>query len=293
MADCTLCPRQCGVDRADGKLGFCGVPENPVVARAAPHFGEEPCISGERGSGAVFFSGCTLRCVFCQNYELSRGNRGREITVNRLRDIMIELRDQGVHNINLVTADHYVHAVRKALDGLDLGIPVVWNCSGYESVDTLKSLEGLVQVYLPDLKYLDRTIAKQYSAAEDYPEIATAAILEMVRQTGPFVLDSDGMLQKGVLIRHLILPEQGENSKRVIDWVSETFQPDEVLFSLMSQYTPMGNLERFPALRRPVSPALDAEIYEYLMQSRIENGFYQDLESATGDMIPKFDQTGV
>ena len=293
MADCTLCPRQCGVDRADGKLGFCGVPENPVVARAAPHFGEEPCISGERGSGAVFFSGCTLRCVFCQNYELSRGNRGREITVNRLRDIMIELRDQGVHNINLVTADHYVHAVRKALDGLDLGIPVVWNCSGYESVDTLKSLEGLVQVYLPDLKYLDRTIAKQCSAAEDYPEIATAAILEMVRQTGPFVLDSDGMLQKGVLIRHLILPEQGENSKRVIDWVSETFQPDEVLFSLMSQYTPMGNLERFPALRRPVSPALDAEIYEYLMQSRIENGFYQDLESATGDMIPKFDQTGV
>ena len=293
MADCTLCPRQCGVDRADGKLGFCGVPENPVVARAAPHFGEEPCISGERGSGAVFFSGCTLRCVFCQNYELSRGNRGREITVNRLRDIMIELRDQGVHNINLVTADHYVHAVRKALDGLDLGIPVVWNCSGYESVDTLKSLEGLVQVYLPDLKYLDRTIGKQCSAAEEYPESATAAILEMGRQTGPFVLDSEGMLQKGVLIRHLILPEQGENSKRVIDWVSETFQPDEVLFSLMSQYTPMGNLERFPALRRPVSPALDAEIYEYLMQSRIENGFYQDLESATGDMIPKFDQTGV
>lgn len=293
MADCTLCPRQCGVDRIGGKLGFCGVPENPVVARAAPHFGEEPCISGERGSGAVFFAGCTLRCVFCQNYELSRGNRGREITVNRLRDIMIELRDQGVHNINLVTADHYVNAVRKALDGLDLGIPVVWNCSGYESIDSLKSLEGLVQVYLPDLKYLDRTIAKQYSAAADYPEIATAAIQEMVRQTGPFVLDSDGMLQKGVLIRHLILPEQGENSKRVIDWVSKTFQPDEVLFSLMSQYTPMGNLDRFPALRRPVSPALDAELYEYLMQSRIENGFYQDLESSTGDMIPKFDQTGV
>ena len=293
MAVCTCCPRQCGVDRASGQLGFCGVPEKPVVARAAPHFGEEPCISGERGSGAVFFAGCTLRCVFCQNYELSRGKKGKEITVSRLRDIFLELRDLGVHNINLVTADHYVHAVQSALSKLDLGIPVVWNCSGYENLETLKALEGLVQIYLPDLKYLDPALARRYSAAPDYPEIATVAIREMVRQTGPFVFDSDGMLQKGVMIRHLILPEQGENSKRVIDWVSETFQPDEVLFSLMSQYTPMRNLERFPELRRPVSPALDAEIYDYLMQSRIENGFYQDLESATGDMIPKFDQTGV
>ena len=293
MAGCTHCPRQCGVDRAGGKLGFCSVPENPVVARAAPHFGEEPCISGERGSGAVFFSGCTLRCVFCQNYEISRGRLGKEITVARLRDIFLELRDQGVHNLNLVTADHYIHAVCRALEGLNLDIPVVWNCSGYESMETLRALDGLVQVYLPDLKYLDRKLSKRYSAAPDYPEIATAAIQEMVRQTGSFILDSDGMLQKGVLIRHLILPEQGENSKRVIDWVSETFQPDEVLFSLMSQYTPMGDLERFPELRSPVSPALDAEIYDYLMQSRIENGFYQDLESASGDMIPKFDQKGV
>lgn len=293
MAECTLCPRQCGVDRSSGKLGFCGVPKNPVVARAAPHFGEEPCISGERGSGAVFFTGCTLRCVFCQNYELSRGRQGKEITVDRLRDIFLELQDQGVHNINLVTADHYTSAVRKALDGLNLQIPVVWNCSGYESIETLRTLEGLVQIYLPDLKYLDHTLSKRYSAAQDYPEVATVAIREMVRQTGPFRFDSDGMLQKGVLIRHLILPGQGENSKRVIDWVSDSFQPDEVLFSLMSQYTPMGNLERFPELQEPVSPALDAEIYDYLMQSRIENGFYQDLESATDDMIPKFDQTGV
>lgn len=293
MAECTLCPRQCGIDRTSGKLGFCGVPENPVVARAAPHFGEEPCISGERGSGAVFFTGCTLRCVFCQNYELSRGRQGKEITVARLRDIFLELQDQGVHNINLVTADHYTSAVRKALDGVNLRIPVIWNCSGYESVETLRTLEGLVQIYLPDLKYLDHTISKRYSAAPDYPDVATAAIREMVRQTGPFRYDSDGMLQKGVLIRHLILPEYGENSKRVIDWVSDSFEPDEVLFSLMSQYTPMGNLEQFPELREPVSPELDAEIYDYLMQSRIENGFYQDLESATGDMIPKFDQTGV
>ena len=183
--------------------------------------------------------------------------------------------------------------MRKALDGVNLRIPVIWNCSGYESVETLRTLEGLVQIYLPDLKYLDHTISKRYSAAPDYPDVATAAIREMVRQTGPFRYDSDGMLQKGVLIRHLILPEYGENSKRVIDWVSDSFEPNEVLFSLMSQYTPMGNLERFPELQEPVSPALDAEIYDYLMQSRIENGFYQDLESATGAMIPKFDQTGV
>ena len=183
--------------------------------------------------------------------------------------------------------------MRKALDDLELGIPVVWNCSGYESIEALRSLEGLVQVYLPDLKYLDRTLAGKYSAAPDYPEIATAAIREMVRQVGSFQFDSEGMLQSGVLIRHLILPERGENSKRVIDWVSNTFKPDEVLFSLMSQYTPMGKLSHFPELRHPVSPALDAEIYDYLMQSRIENGFYQDLECSTDEMIPKFDNTGV
>ena len=293
MADCTQCPRQCGVDRSSGKFGFCGVPDRPVVARAAPHFGEEPCISGERGSGAVFFAGCTLRCVFCQNYELSRGRQGTQISVSRLRDIFLELRDQGVHNINLVTADHYVHTVVKALDGLQLGIPVVWNCSGYESMETLRLLEGFVQIYLPDLKYLDPVLSERYSLASNYPEIATAAIREMFRQTGPVRLDENGMLQRGVLIRHLILPGQAENSKRVIDWVSDSFLPNEVLFSLMSQYTPMGDLRRFPELQSPVSPALNKEIYEYLMQSSIENGFYQDLESASDDMIPAFDNTGV
>lgn len=293
MTQCEQCPRRCGVNRADGNVGFCGVGENPVVARAAPHFGEEPCISGERGSGAVFFSGCTLRCVFCQNYGLSRARLGKEVTVSRLREIFLELRDQGVHNINLVTASHYTHAVIKALDGLDLGIPVVWNSSGYESVETLRQLEGLVQVYLPDLKYMDSSLAARYSAAPDYPETATAAIKEMFRQTGPFCLDADGMLKSGVLIRHLILPEQEENTRRVIDWVSETFSPDDLMFSLMSQYTPVGDLRKFPELQNPVSPELDAALYDYLMNSKIESGFYQDLESATGAMIPKFDNTGV
>ena len=293
MTGCKQCPRRCGADRAGGKTGFCGVGNAPVVARAAPHFGEEPCISGTRGSGAVFFSGCTLRCVFCQNYGLSRATLGKEITVGRLRDIFLELRDQGVHNINLVTASHFTHAIVKALDGLELGIPVVWNSSGYESAETLRQLEGLVQVYLPDFKYMDASLSARYSAAPDYPEIAAAAISEMVRQTGPFQLDSDGMLQRGVLIRHLILPEQGENTRRVIDWIANTFSPDEVMFSLMSQYTPVGDLRQYPELQKPVSPALDAQLYDYLMNSSIENGFYQDLEAATGAMIPKFDNTGV
>lgn len=293
MLPCSLCPRRCGADRAAGQTGFCGAPETPVVARAAPHFGEEPCISGTRGSGAVFFAGCNLRCVFCQNYALSRNQLGREITVQRLRDIFLELRDQGVHNINLVTPSHDARAIAQALDGLELGVPVVWNSSGYESVETLRMLEGLVQIYLPDLKYADAALAARYSAAPDYPETARAAILEMFRQTGPFRMDGDGLLQSGVLIRHLILPEQGDNSRRVIDWVSDTFEPGDVLFSLMSQYTPMGELAAFPELRHTVSPALNAAIYAHLLDSRIEDGFYQDLEAATGEMIPKFDGTGV
>ena len=241
----------------------------------------------------MFFAGCNLRCVFCQNYALSRNQLGREITVQRLRDIFLELRDQGVHNINLVTPSHDARAIAQALDGLELGIPVVWNSSGYESVETLRMLEGLVQIYLPDLKYADAALAARYSAAPDYPETARAAILEMFRQTGPFRMDGDGLLQSGVLIRHLILPEQGDNSRRVIDWVSDTFEPGDVLFSLMSQYTPMGELSAFPELRHTVSPALNDAIYAHLLDSRIEDGFYQDLEAATGEMIPKFDGTGV
>lgn len=293
MSVCSGCPRACGADREHGQTGFCGVAENPVVARAAPHFGEEPCISGTRGSGAVFFAGCTLRCVFCQNYALSRAKQGREITVSRLRDIFKELRDQGVHNINLVTASHFVRPVVKALDGLELGIPVVWNSSGYESVETLRMLEGLVQIYLPDLKYLDSSLSARYSAAPDYPEAAQAAIREMFRQRGAFRFDDDGMLRSGVLIRHLILPRHGQNTRRVIDWVSDSFAPDEVLFSLMSQYTPMGDLRRFPELQQPVSPALDRALYRYLLSSTIENGFYQERDATGMEMIPKFDGTGV
>lgn len=241
----------------------------------------------------MFFSGCNLRCVFCQNRTISRGEHGKEITVAQLRDIFLRLRDEGVHNINLVTPSHYTRQIAEALSGLELGIPVVWNSSGYECVETLRMLDGLVQVYLPDLKYALSEPATRYSAAADYPQVARAAVLEMYRQTGPFRLDEDGMLQRGVLIRHLILPQQAENTRRVIDWVGETFAPGQVLFSLMSQYTPVGDLAQWPELQHPISPELNDEMYQYLIESPIADGFYQDLDAATGDMIPAFDGTGV
>lgn len=289
---CRLCPRNCGVDR-EKNLGVCRSPEAVMVCRAAPHYGEEPCISGTRGSGAVFFAGCSLGCVFCQNRDISRGGAGTAVTVPRLRDIFRELRDQGVHNINLVTPTHYARAVEQALAGLDLGIPVVWNSSGYESVETLRRLEGLVQIYLPDFKYADRALAARYSRAPDYPETALAAILEMYRQTGPFVLDGEGILQRGLVVRHLIMPGSPENTLRVIDALEDHLPVKNILFSLMCQYTPMPGLDAFPELQRVVSGEEYERCRSYLDFSDIENGYFQSPESATGDMIPAFDGTGI
>ena len=289
---CSLCPRRCSADRSL-RRGFCRSPGVALVARAAPHFGEEPCISGTRGSGTVFFSGCNLRCVFCQNREISRGGAGKPVSVSRLRDIFLRLRDEGVHNINLVTPTHYSNVIIKALDGLDLGSPVVWNSSGYDSVETLRRLEGLAQIYMPDLKYADPRLAARYSAAEDYPQTALGAICEMYRQTGPFVLDNDGIMRSGVLIRHLILPGSAENTLRVIDAVEDNLPAKGIMFSLMSQYTPMPGLEAFPELGRTVSPEEYERCRSYLDFSEIENGFYQSPEAATDEMIPAFDGTGV
>lgn len=289
---CNLCPRRCNIDRT-ARFGYCRVPETPIIARAAPHFGEEPCITGTRGSGTVFFSGCSLRCVFCQNHEISRGTVGKPVTVSRLRDIFKELRDTGVHNINLVTATHYVRAVSDALENLDLGIPVAWNSSGYDSVETLRMLEGKVQIYMPDFKYSDPNLAKTYSAAPDYPQIAAAAIAEMYRQTGPYSMDGDGILQRGVLVRHLIMPNRPTNTKGVIDTVSALLPKGKYLFSLMSQYTPMEGLDDYPELQQTVSPALADFCYRYMLKKGIEDGYYQDPASATDEMIPEFDGTGV
>lgn len=291
---CNDCPRSCGAERTDIKCGgLCSSPALARIARAAPHFGEEPCISGERGSGTVFFTGCNLRCVFCQNHDISRGGVGKTVTAERLRDIFLELRYKRVHNINLVTASHFVPEVTKALELAKLDIPVAWNSSGYESVETLKRLEGLVQIYMPDLKYLDSSLAKRYSLAPDYPEVATAAITEMYRQVGDFVLDDDDMLRSGVLIRHLILPDAEENSRRVIDFVADNFPGDKVLFSLMSQFTPMPNTEKFPELQKRITKEENDALCDYMAYRGIEYGFWQEPDSASDEMIPKFDNTGV
>lgn len=289
MSLCTLCPRKCGCSRPDG---FCQMGENPRVARAALHFWEEPCISGSHGSGAVFFSGCSLRCVFCQNREISEGGFGKDISVKRLRGIFDELIVKGAHNINLVNPTHFASAIAKALDK-PLPVPVVYNSGGYDRVDTLRMLEDKIQVYLPDMKYAQPELGARYSHAADYPEVAKAAIQEMVRQTGPYQLDENGMLVRGVLIRHLVLPGHLQNTRRVIDWVAQTFAPGTVLFSLMSQYTPYGDLSRTPELNRRLTKREQDAAEEYLFAAGIEDGFVQERDSAKQEFIPAFDLTGV
>ena len=291
---CSDCPRHCNVQRnLDTPSGFCMSPSLPYIYRAAPHFGEEPCISGEKGSGAIFFSGCNLRCVFCQNYEISRGSGGKQVDVEGLKDIILRLQDKGVHNINLVTASHYVRAVAEALSELDLDIPVVWNSSGYESVETLKMLDGLVQIYMPDYKYAGSIPAKKYSRAADYPEIAAEAIKEMFRQRGAYRIDENGIMQSGVLIRHLILPDETDNSMNAIDFVADEFPAGSALFSLMSQYTPMPDCEKFPELNRRVTREENEMLKHYMKLRGINDGFWQEPDSATEEMIPEFDLTGV
>ncbi|WP_343274211.1 radical SAM protein [Ligaoa zhengdingensis] len=295
MSICNLCPRRCGVERAPsqgGAAGFCGVGRRPVVARAGLHAWEEPCISGTRGSGTVFFSGCNLRCCFCQNHEISAGGFGREIPVERLREIYRELASQGAHNINLVTPTHFIEAVAESLTPPP-PVPVVYNSNGYERVESLRLLEGKVQIYLPDLKYANDPLALRYSNAKRYFETATAAIQEMYRQVGPWEMDEDGILQKGVVIRHLILPNHVENSFDVIDWVAGHFRRGKVLFSLMSQYIPCGRAAEYPEIDRPITQEERERVEQYLFYSGIEDGFVQEPESASSRYIPPFDLTGV
>ena len=294
MFTCNLCPRKCNIERKalthSGK-GFCNMGENPVIARAALHFWEEPPISGTNGSGTIFFSGCNLKCVFCQNEDISSGCFGKEITVERLREIYLELINQGAHNINLVTGTHFINAIAKSLEE-PLTVPVVYNCGGYESINSLKLLENKVQIYLPDLKYSDDELAIKYSDAPDYFEIATNAIKEMYRQVGNCEFDEDGIMTKGVIIRHLILPNNLDNTKRVIDWVKENFNDGEVLFSLMSQFTPNKTC-KIPELSRRLTQEEYDEIEDYLFLSGIEDGFMQELSSAKEEYIPPFNLEGV
>lgn len=288
MSNCNICPRKCGVDRSE-KTGICGVPDTLKIARAGAHFWEEPCISGYGGSGAVFFSGCNLKCVFCQNYEISSGGFGKEITVERLKEIYKELIFDGVHNINLVTPTHYAPKILESLDE-PLDVPVVYNSSGYDRVETLAKFEGKVQIYLPDLKYLNSDIAKKYSKAEDYPENAKNAIIEMYRQVGEPVFDDEGIMQKGMIIRHLMLPGEIENTLDVIDWVTDEFD-NKVIFSLMSQYTPNKNCT-FANLKGTVSQQEYEKAVDYMYLTGLENGYVQDFSSAKKEYTPPFDLSG-
>ena len=293
IKSCNLCPRACGANRTVGQ-GPCGGGAHVKLARAALHFWEEPCISGTRGSGTVFFSGCPLRCCFCQNYPISTGNFGKEVPVERLAAIFLELQAQGAHNINLVTATHYapwvLEALRLARPALQL--PVVYNSGGYERPETLRMLEGAVQVYLPDLKYRDGGLSARYSGAPDYFPQASRAILEMYRQVGPLQMGEDGTLQRGLVVRHLVLPKAWRDSVALLEWLADALPLDGFYLSLMSQYTPNGQSSAFPELGRRVST------YEYnRVLSRAQelgfSGFLQERTSAKGEYTPPFQLEGV
>ena len=285
---CNLCPRKCNACRTEHQgNGFCGAGTLPVVARVAPHFGEEPCISGTKGSGTVFFSGCTLKCVYCQNYEISDGHKGRAVTPKELANCYKRLEQQGVHNINLVTADHYVNAVAESLDIYKPSVPVVYNCSGYTSPKTLSILDGLVDIYLPDFKYSDDALAIKYSSAPNYVNTATAAIKEMIFQVGTPVIDEDGMLKKGVIVRHLILPSHTKNSLGVLDIIKRSYDK-QVLVSLMCQYVPVNKAHDFPKINRTITRREYDKVKSELYALGLD-GFTQDLTSASTDFIPDWD----
>ena len=291
---CSLCPRMCNIDR-EVTTGYCGVKNTLRVARAALHFWEEPCISGEEGSGAVFFTGCNLRCVFCQNYQIARAEQGKEITVERLSEIFLELQEKKANNINLVTATHYVPQVVEALKLAKLQglhIPVVYNCGGYETVETLKLLEGLVDIYLPDFKYVDSERAKRYSHAENYPEAAKTALAEMVRQQPEAEFDERGIMEKGVIVRHLLLPGGIKDSKAVVKYLYETYG-NQIFVSLMNQYTPLPHVTDYPEINRKLKKFEYDSLVDYAIALGVENGFIQEGETAEESFIPAFTNEGV
>ena len=288
---CNICPRRCNAERTEAAgAGYCRMPAGVVAARAMLHHWEEPCLSGTRGAGCVFFTGCSLGCVYCQNGSISRENFGRPVSPAHLREIFEDLVARGAHCIDLVTPTHFTPWISEALEK-PLGVPAVWNCGGYERVETLKTLEGRVQIYLPDLKYADAALAAELSNAPDYFEAAKAAVDEMYRQTGPYRMGEDGLLQSGVIIRHMLLPGRLENTKRVIDYVASRFRPGEVLFSLMSQYTPQPDATG--ALARRVTGAEYRAAADYLRACGVVDGFVQEKSSAKEEYTPDFDLSGL
>lgn len=295
---CNLCPRNCGVDREAGQIGVCGQTAELKVARAALHYWEEPCISGEAGSGAVFFSGCPLHCVFCQNENIANGTTGKQITGERLAEIFLELQEKGANNINLVTPGHYVPQIIMALGrakAQGLSLPIIYNTSSYEHVETIRMLEGYVDVYLPDFKYMSPILSGKYSHAPDYAVVAKAAIAEMVRQTGAarFVGDDeDNLIKSGTIVRHLTLPGCMQDSKDILNYLHGTYG-DTIYISIMNQFTPLSNLERYPELNRRITEDEYEELVDYAISIGIENGFIQEGDTAEESFIPAFDCEGV
>lgn len=293
--NCLLCPRKCGINRSTGQTGVCGVSSEIKVARAALHYWEEPCISGKRGSGAVFFSGCSLHCVFCQNREISDGKAGKVISKERLSDIFMELADKGANNINLVTPGQYIPDIVWAVNDAKsrgMKLPIIYNTSGYENVTELKLLEGIVDVYLPDFKYMDSTLSASYSRAKDYPSVAKQALSEMVRQQPDVVIDdATGLIQKGVIVRQLLLPGHVNDAKAVLKYLYDTYH-DHVYISMMSQFTPIA-LKDYPEINRTVTRREYERLVDYALEIGITNAFIQEGDVAKDSFIPAFDCEGV
>lgn len=293
--NCLLCPRKCGINRSTGQTGVCGVSSEIKVARAALHYWEEPCISGKRGSGAVFFSGCSMHCVFCQNREISDGKAGKLISKERLSDIFMELADKGANNINLVTPGQYIPDIVWAVNDAKsrgMKLPIIYNTSGYENVTELKLLEGIVDVYLPDFKYMDSTLSARYSRAKDYPSVAKQALSEMVRQQPDVVIDdATGLIQKGVIVRQLLLPGHVNDAKAVLKYLYDTYH-DHVYISMMSQFTPIA-LKDYPEINRTVTRREYERLVDYALEIGITNAFIQEGDVAKDSFIPAFDCEGV
>lgn len=292
LEECRLCPRECGVNRKAGQVGFCKAGEKVKIARAALHHWEEPCISGVRGSGTVFFSHCTLRCVFCQNYEISTQDKGKELTIQELAEHFLRLQNEGAHNINLVTPTHYVVQIIEALrvaKQKGLSIPVIYNSSGYESVETIKMLEGYIDVYLPDFKYFKDKYALMYSRVPRYAECAKVAIAEMFRQVGAPVLDEEGMIRSGVIVRHLMLPGYLFDTKKIVKYIYETYK-DQVYLSLMNQYTPLDHVKIYPRLNQKLNQKHYDYMVNYMIELGVENGFIQEGDTARESFIPPFEE---
>nr|WP_302597592.1 4Fe-4S cluster-binding domain-containing protein [uncultured Cellulosilyticum sp.] len=295
LEECKLCPRNCKVNRRDGQRGYCRVDAQLIVARAGLHFWEEPCLSGTSGSGTVFFSGCSMGCVFCQNQCIASGKVGKVITVNRLAEIFLELQDKGALNINLVTPSHYILHIKEALEiakAKGLHLPIVYNTSGYEKVESLQLLDGLIDIYLPDFKYKSSLLAKKYSNAPSYFEVTSKALEEMVRQVGLPSFNEEGIMQKGVIVRHLMLPGYLQDSKNIIRYLYETYG-DKIYISMMNQYTPLAQVNAYPELNRKVAKIAYRKLVNYAIKLGIENGFIQEGETALESFIPKFNNEGV